>query len=238
VIIAERHEEKELMNHSRVWMKEFMDHGENLILQNKYFHFVNIFSHSGSSSDILLPPSELMTRSEAFRFAYWKHHREPTMRSIKKLEFGHDESHERLSKKRKEILSRIEASNRAKKELELRRRAERVMNHSLESMDDDSVEESDAESSFVQSNLPQLPSQDQDDHTAMSPLSVSNRRKGSRASMLSGVKREDTAKTILPPISSKRSTMIKRIDDSRGKENTNSAFSFLSEWGNVKKVKD
>lgn len=166
------------------------------------------------------------------------------MRSIKKLEFGQDERQERLTKKRKEILARIEASNRAKKEAELRRRAERVMNHSSL---DDSAEESDAESSIVQNNtdkrssrggnLPQLPPQDQDDHTSI-PLTASNRRKGVRSSILGGIKREDTTKTTsLPPIRSKRSTMVKGTDGSKGKENTeDSAFAFLSEWGNMGKV--
>jgi len=193
-----------------------------------------------SSSEILFPPDELMTRSKAFRFAYWKHHREQTMRSVKKFEFGQDERNGRLSKKRREILNKMEATARARKESELRRRAERVsLNHSLESIDDDSMEESDSESIDTEgyksadkrgyNNFSQIQmSSQQDDAT-------SNRRKGARSSIRGAprTKRlEDlNDKVALPPIR-RKSIICRRSDDSRGEDNKDddSAFSFLSDW--------
>ena len=190
--------------------------------------------HVPCSSEILLPPNELMTRSKAFRHAFWRHHKEPTMKTVKRLEFGQDKRNEQLAKKRKEILSRIEATTR---ESELRRRAERVMNHSLESIEDDS--ESDSESI--------IPSVDDggnlqdDDSVAMNPLSTSsNRRKGARMSMMYGTPKskrqeEPINKTSLPPL---RVTMTSRSNESRGKENADeSAFSFLSDWSKKDKQK-
>ena len=190
--------------------------------------------HVPCSSEILLPPNELMTRSKAFRHAFWRHHKEPTMKTVKKLEFG-DKRNEKMYKKRTEILSRIEATTRARKESELRRRAERVMNHSMESMEDDS--ESDSES-VIPSADDGVNLQD-DDSVAMNPLSPSSNRRKARTSMFGApkMKRQDEPinKISLPPL---RVTMTSRSNESRGKENTDeSAFSFLSDWSKKDKQK-
>ena len=198
------------------------------VRQEQVFPVLDERTHAPCSSHILLPPNELMTRNQAFSFEWWKHHKEPTMRSCKKLDFGHDEKNERLSKKRREILLRMEATAKARKESELRQRAERVMNQqtSLESMEEDD----ESESELTISRMPQLPSHDEE-KAGMSPLtSSSNRRIGPRSSIMGGAR----SKTALPPIS-RRSTM-RKSDDSSSKENTkDSAFSFLEEWNTTSK---
>lgn len=208
-------------------------HGVLTGIQEQQFSCLDERVHGPCSSEILLPPDELMTRSKAFRFAYWQHHRDPIMKSIKKIQIGFDGTcrTERL-KKRREILSRIEATNRARKESELLRRAERVMDDSLD-IDGDS--ESDSEIILSSSNseqrslrgnvLPQLPSQD--GSNVMSPLSTSSDRG-------KGVKAEQN--DVLPQL--KRVTMTKRDLTPKGKANSDdSAFSFLSDWSKKDKQK-
>ncbi|KAL3788503.1 hypothetical protein HJC23_006541 [Cyclotella cryptica] len=201
--------------------------------------------HGPCSSEILLPPNELMTRTKAFRFAYWKYHREPTMRAIKKLEFGQDERNERLRKKRKEILTRMEATLKAKRESELRRRAERVMNHTLESMEEDSADESDSDSVNQKNNSEPLgrrtfPYLAQDDESRGGSITspISSRRKtrpsilGSSTKPSRSTRPDEPNDAILPPLGGRRVSVNKRGNDSRGKENTeDSAFSFFSDWG-------
>jgi len=70
--------------------------------------------HGPCTPEILVPPSELMTRPRAFRQAYWKHHCKPTVRAIEKLEiYQIDERKERLNKKRREILAKIRSKEKA-----------------------------------------------------------------------------------------------------------------------------
>jgi hypothetical protein len=159
------------------------------------------------------------------------------MRTIKKLEFGQTERNERLGKKRAEILSRMEATQKARRDAELLRRAERVINHSLESMEEDSAEESESEVEHPRGplskgfTLPQLPPLENAERSTISPLS--NRRKN-RSSVIGAC--STPKNTLLPSLlGGKRVTSVSKWDDARGKENSDdSSFSFLSDWSKDK----
>ena len=99
------------------------------------------------SREILLPPNELMTRTQSFRHAYWEHHFQPTTRNIKQVFPEVNERTERLSKKRKEIIAKLQAHEKARREAELKRRAERILaqqnNTKVDSDSDEDSTESD-----------------------------------------------------------------------------------------------
>ena len=70
-----------------------------------------------------------MTRPRAFRQAYWKHHCKPTVCAIEKLHVHQlNERNEHLNKKRRKILARIRAKEKGRREKDIGRRAERVIN--------------------------------------------------------------------------------------------------------------
>jgi hypothetical protein len=101
------------------------------------------------SREILLPPNELMTRTQSFRHAYWEHHFQPTTRNIKQIFPKTNDRTERLSKKRKEIIAKLQAHEKARREAEHKRRAERLMaqqnnTNNVESDSDDDSDESDS----------------------------------------------------------------------------------------------
>ena len=193
-----------------------------------------------------------MTRTKAFRQAYWKYHCQPTTRGIKKLAFAQfDERTERLKTKRKEIISRVQTTEKARREAELRRRADRVMKH--HSVESDESDESDTEST----NLITALTQSRDDKSIGSVSSYSKKLRLSMAvSTATRPKRSDESNINLPPLndrscSSKRRTFHENIvninnslsiprdvrtEVSRGKEREDElvndfTFSFLSEWG-------
>src|SRR6056300_1757716 len=99
--------------------------------------------------DILLPPNELMTRTQSFRQAYWEHHYQPTTRGIKQVFPETNERTERRSKKRKEILAKLIANEKMKREAELRRRAEKIMSQQSKN---DNIVESDSDDENLDSD--------------------------------------------------------------------------------------
>lgn len=208
-------------------------------------------------SNILLPPKELLTRSKAFRQAYWKHHCQTTTQSIKKLDFKpHNERTERLNRKRREILAKIQATEKAERETELRRRAERVMSHSLEStVTEELSDESDSDSVIPASDHQRMPVIGGALPSSQSGKRSPNRRLnrssviGGSASAMTTKRSEETNKMMsLPSLNNRRtisgsngSTTTRRDDqrEIKGKENPSAedsgSFSFLSEWGKEKR---
>ena len=90
-----------------------------------------------------------MTRTQSFRHAYWEHHFQPTTRNIKQIFPKTNERTERLSRKRKEIIAKLQAHEKARREAELKRRAERLLaqqnNTNVESDSEDDSEDSDSD---------------------------------------------------------------------------------------------
>lgn len=218
--------------------------------------------HAPCSSEILVPPNELQTRTKAFRQAYWRYHCQPTLKGIKKLEFSQlDERTERLNTKRREILTKIQATEKARRETELRRRAERVMNHSVESEEsDESDSEIIASPVSEQRDLGRVtfppPIQAKDDKSSTG--SASSNRKKLRSSMigLSAIrtKRTNDSGLNLPQLNNNgtrngprrtldHAALSTHREGSRGKENgkeiendlADNSFSFLSDWGKQEK---
>lgn len=171
--------------------------------------------------EILVPPSELMTRSRAFRQAYWNHHARPTTLAIEKLDIHQiDERKERLNRKRKDILSKIRSKEAVRRQEDMRRRAERILGGHVR---DESDNESDNDSG------------DDDDQqlgAKMSLLSLSPSEKstsGSRRMMLSssGVIPKNHRTINLDGSANQKESLKAEEEDVEEEE---SVFSFLSEW--------
>lgn len=147
------------------------------------------------------------------------------MRNVKKLEFGQEDRNAALKKKRKEILTKMEATIRMRKESELRRRAERMnhMNHSIESMDDDSDESDSEKLCNVEQRVDKggysLLTSREDESVAMSPLSSTTNRRTARTSMIGTARtRQDDSsiKTSLPLVGRRATIGKENTDDSWG----------------------
>ena len=165
--------------------------------------------HGPCTPEILVPPSELMTRSRSFRQAYWKHHAKPTIREVEKLDIKSiDERKERLNHKRREILERIRTKEAHKRQQDMRRRAERVLSGRMH--DEDSNDESDEDSEM-------------DESFSMLSLSPESSRKSMRPSLAMMPKGQGRRTLLLSKDSSQ--------EESSNSEHEESAFSFLSEWG-------
>mmetsp|Transcript_26625 Transcript_26625/g.39222 ORF Transcript_26625/g.39222 Transcript_26625/m.39222 type:complete len:247 (+) Transcript_26625:194-934(+) len=86
-------------------------------------------AHEPCPQERLIPPNEVMTRAQSFRYAYWKHN--PPAASVPRMECLQKKEEPNVKKKREEIFSRIKtaevALERARREKEARKRAERMM---------------------------------------------------------------------------------------------------------------
>lgn len=185
--------------------------------------------HGPCAPEILVPPAELMTRPRAFRQAYWRHHCKPTVRAIQKLEISQaNERKEHLNKKRKEILAKMRAKEKIRREKDIRRRAERVLNrnHGIESEESADDSESELEEQLGMMNL-----------MSSSQLSRDS-SPGSRKTLRSGFpnmpKRSDdprrNRRTMMGNLGQPQiqKDVLNVEDDSAADDD---AFSFLSEWG-------
>mmetsp|Transcript_24861 Transcript_24861/g.52052 ORF Transcript_24861/g.52052 Transcript_24861/m.52052 type:complete len:266 (+) Transcript_24861:253-1050(+) len=181
--------------------------------------------HGPCTPEILVPPSELMTRPHAFRQAYWRHHCKPTVRAIEKLEIHQlNERKERLNKKRKEILAKIRAKEKVRREKDIRRRAERVLNrHSnnvIESEESGDDSDSELEEHLGRMNL-LSPSQ-------LSRDSSPGRRKIIRSSIANDARRGRRTLVGNTGHGQMQKDALHAEDESAPE---NDAFSFLSDWG-------
>lgn len=178
------------------------------------------------SKEILLPPNELMTRTQSFRHAYWEHH-SPDPRNIKQVFPKVNERTERLSKKRKEIIAKLHAHEKARREAELKRRAERILaqqnNIKVGSDSDDDSDESDSV-------------RNESIATSIMRSTMVGTTRAKRDELLFG--QEQKSHTICVPSASDHSTTSttaghqpKSSDDFTA----GFAFSFLSEWANENK---
>eukprot|EP00985_Skeletonema_marinoi_P030244 scaffold31226_cov153-Skeletonema_marinoi.AAC.1 len=176
------------------------------------------------SRDILLPPNELMTRTQSFRHAYWEHHFQPTTRNIKQIFPKVNERTERLSKKRKEIIAKLQAHEKARREAELKRRAERLLaqqnNTKVESDSDDDSDESDSvrnesiANSIMRSTM----------------VGTTRTRKDDEPGL------EQKGQTICVPTVNHHHAAATSTTDAESNDFTAGfAFSFLSEWANEDK---
>lgn len=88
-------------------------------------------AHEPCSGEKLLPPLELMTRSRALRYTYWKHHEPLLSENIGRLHFRKKCEDPAVKKKREEIFAKIRAAEaaaveRRRREREAIKRAERL----------------------------------------------------------------------------------------------------------------
>lgn len=172
------------------------------------------------SREILLPPNELMTRTQSFRHAYWEHHFQPTTRNIKQIFPKTNERTERLSKKRKEIIAKLQAHEKARRDAELKRRAERVKaQQNNTNVDSDSDEDSDESDSVRNESIASS--------IMRSTMVGTTRRRGEESgqALKSQTICDPTAKQHHAAAGSSTET-----DDFTA----GFAFSFLSEWANEK----
>jgi len=188
--------------------------------------------HGPCAPEILVPPSELMTRTLAFRQAYWRHHCKPTVRSIEKLEIHQlDERKERLNRKRKEILSKIRTKEAHRRQADMRRRAERVLNrHSNSGIESDESGD-DSESDELDEQLGRMslicpPQSSSDDKSGSSSPGRRKMMRPSIAIMPKGDARRNR-RTIIGGAGGQPQA----LEDSQEDE---FAFSFLSDWGKDK----
>lgn len=181
--------------------------------------------HGPCAPEILIPPAELMTRPRAFRQAYWRYHCKPTVRAIEKLEISQaNERKERLNKKRREILAKMRAKEKVRREKDIRRRAERVLNrnHGIESEESGDDSESELEEQLGMMTL-----------LSSSQLSRDS-SPGNRKTLLGKPKRSDdprrNRRTLMGNLghSQIQKDAFNVEDDSTADDD---AFSFLSEWG-------
>lgn len=177
--------------------------------------------HGPCAPEILIPPTELMTRPRAFRQAYWRHHCKPTVRAIGKLEISQaNERKEHLNKKRKEILAKMRAKEKVRREKDIRRRAERVLNrnHGIESEESGDDSESELDEQLGMMNL--LSSS----HSQLTRDSSPGARKTIR---LDPRRNRRTIMGNLGPSQIQKEVL--NVEDDAAADDD--AFSFLSEWG-------
>lgn len=187
--------------------------------------------HGPCTPEILVPPSELMTRPRAFRQAYWRHHCKPTVRAIEKLELSQsNERKNRLNKKRKEILAKIRAKEKVRREKDIRRRAERVLNHhsdgGIES--DDSRDESESE---LEEQLGMMNLLSHSSHSGES--SPCRGRITTRSTIVNSARRN--RRTLVGQKAPSQISPSLNSEDEVGPEDD--AFSFLSEWSRGESAK-
>lgn len=120
-------------NHRRNRRKSSVDLYDPCESDEPQFSCLDENKNAPCSPQILIPPSELMTRPLAFRHAYWRHQLKPTAREVPKLDLRQmNERKERMAEKRRMILAKVKAYEKKKREKgienDLRRRAERVLN--------------------------------------------------------------------------------------------------------------
>ena len=186
--------------------------------------------HGPCTPEILVPPCELMTRPRAFRQAYWKHHCKPTIRAIEKLEMHQmDERKERLNKKRKEILAKIRAKEKVRREKDIRRRAERVLNRHTNSgiESEESGDDSESELDEQLGNMSLLSS------SQLSRDSSPGRRKIIRSSVAMPKRSDDARRNRRTVVGNLGHGQIQKDALNAGDDLAaeDDAFSFLSEWG-------
>jgi hypothetical protein len=169
--------------------------------------------------DILVPPSELMTRSRAFQQAFWKHHARDSFREVERLEINNDhrQERERLNMKRKEILARIKAKEAKKRQADMRKRAERFMNRDSSGIDDVS-DESDDDSEIDTEQIGRL------GMLSLSPSSPISSPYSSHAIM-------NTRRTGVSQQEKTEEEEVCKVPVEVEVKRHQSAFSFLSEWG-------
>ena len=179
------------------------------------------------SRDILLPPNELMTRTQSFRQAYWEHHYQPTTRGIKQIFPETNERTERRSKKRKEILAKLIANEKMKREAELRRRAEKIMSQQSKN---DNIVESDSDDENLDSD---------DESESLDVIANSIMRStmiggaSSRPRRLVGEEQLPRSQTICVQSAKSSVATDTREQSSSDKDFTAGfAFSFINQWSN------
>jgi len=179
------------------------------------------------SRDILLPPNELMTRTQSFRHAYWEHHFQPTTRNIKQVFPKVNERTERLSKKRKEIIAKLQAHEKAQREAELKRRAERLLaQQNNTKVDTDSDDDSDENDSIIAESI--------SNSIMRSTMAMAGTARTKRDGELG---QEQKSQTVCVPSakhqnSAVASTPTPGLEPKSNDSTAGFAFSFLSEWAN------
>ncbi len=173
------------------------------------------------SRDILLPPNELMTRTQSFRHAYWEHHFQPTARNIKQVFPEVNERTERLAAKRKEIIAKLQAHEKAKREAELKRRAERLLKQQNNTkVDTDSDDDSDENDSMIAESI--------SNSIMRSTMAISGTARTKRDAEL---EQEQESQTICIP-SAKYQNSADASTPTAGLQPKSGTFSFLSDWAN------
>lgn len=163
------------------------------------------------SSDLLEPPQELMTRQRSFKRAYWKHHAKEARTSVEELGLQHvDERKEMLNRKREEIRAKLREKERVRREEDLRKRANRVLNREAGIESDDEEEEEDEDSEL-------------EDQIGMMSLSPANSSPGGRKLRASLAVMPNNGPDEAP-----------KAEDESGAEDS---FSFLTEWSSAPKEK-
>lgn len=174
------------------------------------------------SRDILLPPNELMTRTQSFRHAYWQHHFQPTTRNIKQVFPPVNERTERLSKKRKEIIAKIQAHEMARREAELKRRAERLLaQQNNTKVDTDSDDDSDENDSIMADSI--------SNSIMRSTMAMAGTARTKRDVELG---KEQKSQTICVPSAKHQNSAEASTPTGSNDNPAGGAFSFLSEWAN------
>ena len=175
------------------------------------------------SRDILLPPNELMTRTQSFRQAYWEHHYQPTTRGIKQVFPETNERTERRSKKRKEILAKLIANEKMKREAELRRRAEKIMSQQSKN---DNIVESDDESA------------DSDDESESLDVIANSIMRSTMIGGASQRPKEQLPRSHTICVQSAKQAASSAATDTREQSSSDKdftagfAFSFINQWSN------
>ena len=179
------------------------------------------------SRDILLPPNELMTRTQSFRHAYWEHHFQPTTRNIKQIFPEANERTERLSKKRKEIIAKLKALEKERRESELKRRAERILAQQnntkvdLESDSDDDSDDSDVRIESIANSI------------MRSTMVGTSRTK--RDEMFGREQKSQTICVLSAKHHNTVATSTTGVQPNSDDFTAGFAFSFLSDWANENK---
>mmetsp|Transcript_31292 Transcript_31292/g.93749 ORF Transcript_31292/g.93749 Transcript_31292/m.93749 type:complete len:235 (+) Transcript_31292:1554-2258(+) len=111
-------------------------------------------AHEPCGPEKLVPPLELMTRSRALRYTYWRHHEPSLGGNIDRLHFRKKGEDPLVGKKREEIFARIRAAEvaaveRKRRERDAKKRAERLRQQGSEPRMTRAPSDSEHESSNV-----------------------------------------------------------------------------------------
>ncbi len=200
------------------------------------------------SPEILRPPAEVMTRTKAFRHAYWEYHCKPASKRVKKLQIEESNDRERLNTKRQEIWSKIKANERSRREAEIRQRAEMVINQALDYQESDESDSETTESTPISiSNQSEIecggvpsPHDDIDDESTVTSYSKNHKRMTASISSPFNLINEAESRSGQPhaALSNERNNFKSSGSNKMQEEDDipeDSIFAFLTDWTKTEK---